>query len=154
MAKKVVYDEEEGEMDMSPMIDMVFLLLIFFIVNATAITVKKDPTIAMPVASNGGDVQSANGAIVLNIYNTEKADGHGPDVLWGTDEGKPLRSEEELSRYIKEKAELFTSLGYKEAPGLSLYIRGDKESIYKNAKTAINVAAQHEVINIMFATVL
>lgn len=29
-----------GEMDMSPMIDMVFLLLIFFVVNATAITVK------------------------------------------------------------------------------------------------------------------
>lgn len=28
-------------MDMSPMIDMVFLLLIFFVVNATAITVKK-----------------------------------------------------------------------------------------------------------------
>jgi biopolymer transport protein ExbD len=28
---------------MSPMIDMVFLLLIFFIVNATAIIVKTDP---------------------------------------------------------------------------------------------------------------
>lgn len=44
MGKKkanVAPEEENGEMDMSPMIDMVFLLLIFFVVNATAITVKK-----------------------------------------------------------------------------------------------------------------
>lgn len=40
MGKKkanVAADEESGEMDMSPMIDMVFLLLIFFVVNATAV---------------------------------------------------------------------------------------------------------------------
>ena len=41
MGKKkanIASDEESGEMDMSPMIDMVFLLLIFFVVNATAHT--------------------------------------------------------------------------------------------------------------------
>lgn len=51
MGKKkanVAPEEENGEMDMSPMIDMVFLLLIFFVVNATAITVKKDKNIQMP----------------------------------------------------------------------------------------------------------
>ncbi len=40
--------EENGEMDMSPMIDMVFLLLIFFVVNATAITVKRIRTFRCP----------------------------------------------------------------------------------------------------------
>ena len=54
MGKKkanVAPEEENGEMDMSPMIDMVFLLLIFFVVNATAITVKKDKNIQMPTAA-------------------------------------------------------------------------------------------------------
>ena len=44
MGKKkanIASDEESGEMDMSPMIDMVFLLLIFFVVNATAIPLKR-----------------------------------------------------------------------------------------------------------------
>ena len=71
MGKKkanVAADEESGEMDMSPMIDMVFLLLIFFVVNATAITVKKDKNIQMPTASSSGEVKSANGCIVVNVY--------------------------------------------------------------------------------------
>lgn len=50
------------------MIDMVFLLLIFFVVNATAITVKKDKNIQMPTASSSGEVKSANGCIVVNVY--------------------------------------------------------------------------------------
>ena len=71
MGKKkanVAPEEENGEMDMSPMIDMVFLLLIFFVVNATAITVKKDKNIQMPTASSSGEVKSANGCIVVNVY--------------------------------------------------------------------------------------
>jgi biopolymer transport protein ExbD len=44
--------DEEAKLDMSPMIDMVFLLLIFFIVNATAIIVKTDPKVLPPVAKN------------------------------------------------------------------------------------------------------
>ena len=54
MAKKAYtgLDEEEAKIDMSPMIDMVFHLLIFFIVNATAIIVQTDPEVKPPIAKN------------------------------------------------------------------------------------------------------
>ena len=45
--------EEQGDdarMDMSPMIDMVFLLLIFFMVASRMVTVKVDDKIKPPVA--------------------------------------------------------------------------------------------------------
>ena len=71
MGKKkanIASSEETGEMDMSPMIDMVFLLLIFFVVNATAITVKKDKNIQMPTATSSDEVKSSNVCIEMNVY--------------------------------------------------------------------------------------
>ena len=38
------------KMDMSPMIDMVFLLLIFFMIASQMITIKMDPEVLPPVA--------------------------------------------------------------------------------------------------------
>ena len=102
MGKKkanVAADEESGEMDMSPMIDMVFLLLIFFVVNATAITVKKDKNIQMPTASSSGEVKSANGCIVVNVYGEgdgKRPAGMDPNVRWASDVSAPLNSPDEL----------------------------------------------------------
>ena len=41
------------KVDLSPMIDLVFLLLIFFIVASNLITYRKDPNVVIPVASAG-----------------------------------------------------------------------------------------------------
>lgn len=92
------------------MIDMVFLLLIFFVVNATAITVKKDKNIQMPTASSSGEVKSANGCIVVNVYGEgagKRPPGVDPSVLWSSDVGTPLNSSDELKEYIKNLVERF-----------------------------------------------
>ncbi|MDB4620262.1 biopolymer transporter ExbD, partial [Akkermansiaceae bacterium] len=44
-------DDEEGKMDMSPMIDMVFLLLLFFLVVSNPKTIKIDPNVNPVIAS-------------------------------------------------------------------------------------------------------
>ena len=41
--------DDDTKVDMSPMIDMVFLLLIFFIVNATLIIVEMDKRVQVPI---------------------------------------------------------------------------------------------------------
>lgn len=140
--------EESGDLDMSPMIDMVFLLLIFFIVNATAITVKKDMNVVMPVASNSGEVKSANGCIVINVYSATRPGNYDKSVIWWTDESQPLRTEAEVKEYIKKKADSFKAQKY----DLSLYLRGDSEALFKNTKAVINAAAQVGVVNVMFAS--
>lgn len=138
--------EENGELDMSPMIDMVFLLLIFFVVNATAITVKKDNRVTMPIASNSGELKSANGCVVVNIYGETKPDGFASNVVWGTDTSRPLASEQELGEYIKEKVEAFKREGYE----LKLYLRGDKQALFKGARGAIRVGGANGVSNVVF----
>lgn len=142
--------QESGDLDMSPMIDMVFLLLIFFIVNATAITVKKDDRVIMPVANNAGEVKSANGCIVVNVYSgtrDSKTKPYDKSVIWWDDESNPLKTETELKAYIKKKAEMFKSQKYE----LVLYLRGDQDALFKNTKTAIKAAGEVGVSNVMFA---
>ena len=52
MAKKNARaeDETKAELNMSSMMDACFLLIIFFVVNASQITVAKDPCVKMPNA--------------------------------------------------------------------------------------------------------
>ncbi len=138
--------EEDGQMDMSPMIDMVFLLLIFFVVNATAITVKRDKAVSVPVASNSGELKSANGCIVINVYGENRPDGMSSDILWGDDSGKALPTEGDVREYIHGKAELFKKDNYP----LKIYLRGDKVSLFKNARTIIRVAGTEGISDIVF----
>jgi len=59
--------EEELKMDMSPMIDMVFLLLIFFIVVSTPMVVKMDAKVKPSVAYNAKQPEDKHGRIVVNV---------------------------------------------------------------------------------------
>ncbi len=74
MGKKKVQqkDEDYGKLDMSSMIDCCFLLLIFFIVNATALTVSKDPSVTMPQATKPTELEDAKGCIVVNVFAPEQ----------------------------------------------------------------------------------
>lgn len=68
--KKVkVEDSVDGKVNLSPMIDCCFLLLIFFVVNATALTVSKDPSVAMPQTVDPTDLENAEGCIVVNVFD-------------------------------------------------------------------------------------
>ncbi|MDC0550189.1 biopolymer transporter ExbD, partial [bacterium] len=57
-------DGEEAKMDMSPMIDMVFLLLLFFLVVSNPKTIKIDPRLKPPIADAAKTAKSKHGKIV------------------------------------------------------------------------------------------
>ena len=71
MGKKKIKVEDgvDGKVNLSPMIDCCFLLLIFFVVNATALTVSKDPSVAMPQTVDPTDLENAEGCIVVNVFD-------------------------------------------------------------------------------------
>lgn len=156
MAKKkasIGASEETGELDMSPMIDMVFLLLIFFVVNATAITVKKDKHVNMPTATDSGEVKSANGCIVVNIYGEgegKRPAGMSSDVRWATDASKPLNDESELKEYIRDLVDR-----YKDKPDyeVRLYLRGDQKALFKGSRAVIKAGGACGVTKIIFAVI-
>lgn len=61
---------EDLELDMSPMIDMVFLLLIFFIVASQVIDEK--PKVDIPLAAYGKVPEDTTGRLMISVTKDEK----------------------------------------------------------------------------------
>lgn len=170
MAKKNARsaDEVKGDVNMSPMIDCCFLLLIFFVVNATQITVSKDPSVKMPGAITCSDMKDAKGCIVINIFNDQdKMDAKAlskfktnykgkPGVVWGVDDNtkKVGYTEEEtqaLTEYVKKEKEYLKSKKM-EDKDIKLYLRGDKDAPWERTCKAIRCGAAAGVSNLVFGT--
>ncbi len=173
MAKKKSFrndDGPSGDVDMSPMIDCCFLLLIFFVVTATQLTVSKDPSVSMPSAVSCSDLKDANGCIVVNVFNdVEKmkdpkarekyTKSYQPGTIWSTasdggaskNAGYTLSQTSDLTDYIKTQKEFYKSKNM-EDKDIRLYLRGDKDTPWERSATAIRCAAAAGVSNIVFGT--
>jgi biopolymer transport protein ExbD len=141
MAKKGRYtglEDEEAKIDMSPMIDMVFLLLIFFIVNATAIIVQTDPEVKPPIAKNSKRQEDGRGRIVVNVRK---------DGTYTNEQFVVLPDKESITEVVKiAKAKI-------DNEGLvpKLHLRGDQDTMFKYSRTAISAAADAGVTQVVFA---
>lgn len=125
-------------MDMSPMIDMVFLLLLFFLVNATAIIVKLDPNVSPAVATNSKVATDGNGRIVVNIWE---------DGTFTNEEGKKLDTDEDIVDLVKTQREKITAIGW--VP--KLHLRGHKDAVFKHCRKVMKNAADAGVDQVIFA---
>ena len=140
LRRSIAGDEDDRKMDMSPMIDMVFLLLIFFIVNATAITVKMDPEVEPPSASNGisGPVE---GRIVINVRE---------DGSYTAEDLTVLPNEDAVRHYIQEARDALE----RRALTPKLHLRGDKASLFKHGRAVVRAAAHAKVEQVIFSSYL
>jgi biopolymer transport protein ExbD len=130
--------EAECALDMSPMIDMVFLLLIFFIVNATAIIVKTDPKVEPPVAANAMKQKDGSGRIVVNVREDGTFSAEDYDIL--------LQTEDDIFDYVKRQKERNDAL----AQESKLHLRGDKDAVFRYSRTAVRGAALAGVNQVVF----
>ncbi len=134
--------EPECALDMSPMIDMVFLLLIFFIVNCTAIIVKTDPKVKPPIAANSKRQEDGSGRIVINIRNDGTYRGEELNVI--------LADEDDIYDLVKTQRENQQALGVTS----KLHLRGDKDAVFKYCRTAIRGAARAGVDQVVFGVLV
>lgn len=162
-------DEVSGDINLSPMIDCCFLLLIFFVVNATQITVSKDPSIGIPSAVSCTELKDAKGCIVVNVFaDVEQMKGnalkkfettYSPGTLWGVAEpgGKSIgyssSQTQELTDFIKKQKDFYKNSGSVEESMIRLYLRGDQNAPWDRSATAIRCAAAAGVNNIVFGTI-
>jgi len=131
---KNVFKGEDLKADLSPMIDLVFLLLIFFMVTANMITFKKDPRVIVPIASDAKVPELIEGRVVMNVLQ----DGSIVDT-----EGRVL-SESELSQ-------LMTQAKAKNA-NTRLHLRADSRVDYEYIKKASRASAAGGVPTVIFST--
>jgi biopolymer transport protein ExbD len=130
--------EDEAKVDMSPMIDMVFLLLIFFIVNATAIIVQTDPDVLPPVAKNSKRQEDGRGRIVINVRE---------DGTYTNEQLELMEDEKAIVDLVKRKKEEIMPLGI--VP--KLHLRGDQDAVFRYSREAIRAAAEAGVDQVVFA---
>lgn len=134
-----VIEDEEKKIDMSPMIDMVFLLLVFFIVNATAIIVKTDPEVLPPIAKNSKPQEDGRGRIVINVREDGTYTAEDFNVI--------LPDETAMIDLVKKEKDKIIPLGI--IP--KLHLRGDQDAIFKYSRVAIRAAAVAGVDQVVFA---
>jgi biopolymer transport protein ExbD len=134
--------DPECTLDMSPMIDMVFLLLIFFIVNCTAIIVKVDPKVRPPVAANSKRQEDGSGRIVVNV----RSDG----TFTAEDFATILKDENDIYDLVKTQNERQQRLGVTS----KLHLRGDKDAVFKYCRTAVRAAARAGVDQVVFGVLV
>lgn len=144
MASKKLRSENQKEdapeeMDLSPMIDMVFLLLIFFIVVSTPMIVTQDPEVAPSVAYNAVEVDEKNGRIVINVR---------PDGTFSQEDYTVVMTEpNEITEYVREKMIKIKQLNY--VP--KIHLRGDDDALFKHSQAVMKASAEAGVDKIVFS---
>lgn len=138
-------DPELG-IDMTPMIDCVFLLLIFFMCAATMSKVDLTPEVKLPVAPRAAVPEDLRGRGTVNILpvgtvlpNGETTSDERPFMVYGQ-----LMDDRALSQAIagKRAAE----------PNLRLYLRVDRAANFALVRRAIKACAEAGVYDVIFAT--
>jgi biopolymer transport protein ExbD len=86
----------DGEMDITPMIDVTFLLLIFFMV---ASTMQGTPDIDVPPAQHSIGVDSAGATVITILAPTSFGDA--PRIVLGDGEGREA-DQNDVRQYIED----------------------------------------------------
>jgi len=84
---------EDIELQMTPMIDIVFQLLVFFIMTFKIVTAEGDFSIKMPQAYESGE-PTDDQPLVVEVALTARDDGRLANIIWAGDTNNPLGTKE------------------------------------------------------------
>jgi biopolymer transport protein ExbD len=141
--------EGEPEFQIAPMIDVLLVLLIFFMSIMTSQVLKVDKSVTLPLSQNSiKRDQQRSEAIVNVLWNaqTEKATYKMDDVTYA--------QIVDLSKALTDKKKTATApVGA--APGLAfrVVIRGDRGANAMAVSRAMEAAAQAGISDVSFSTV-
>lgn len=126
------YKPEPIGFQVVPMIDILFLLLIFFVTSQIYTQWEAEIDVKLPTASTAEIEQRLPGEIILNLLMD------GTVIV----NGRRL-DETELAALLKRLVELF--------PGQPVLIRADKQTAYEHVIKVLDQCRQADIWNISFA---
>ena len=155
MARRSRYKEDSGEMDMTPMIDIVFNLLIFFIV-ITDLNQKDIANLTLPIAhmATQDKDDDPNDRLILNIDK----DGQllYRDVPRSLDQVAAILAEKKRFYNLQQKAKGKT--GYETLPGgekassLFVLLRADRDTPWQHVQWLMTIMAEQKLFKLQFGT--
>lgn len=128
---------EDCKMDSSSMIDMVFQLLLFFMVSSRMITNQIDPAVEIPVAPNARPPEQSAGRIVINIYDDGRFSGGNR---------LPLADMAAITEFVQKEKE-----GIETGTTPKIMLRGHRTSLVKYSKQVVQGAGAAGVNTIIFS---
>ena len=124
---------ESANIQLAPMIDIVFLLLIFFIVTWQFTKSETELSVSVPTAQEGAEPERQGGEIVINIL------GDGIIRVEGTTV--------DLEQLLEKLSQI--AIQFENQP---VRIRGDGEVAYQRIVEVIDTCQKAGIWNISFAT--
>jgi len=118
---------------LAPLVDVLLLLLIFFLLTFNAARSENELDVKVPKASAAKEKTAPIGDVVVNV----KTDGN---VVVN----RRTLTTEELTELLKGLVQL--------NPEQAVVIRGDETGAYRNIVSVLNICTQAGVTNVAFAT--
>ncbi len=138
MKFKIPVEGGEDEINMAPMIDMVFLLLIFFMVASHMSKMDRTP-VELPVADESKVPANARGRQLITLRSRDNT-GEEVDIIMNL---KPVEIDQ-ITPYVRN---LLT-----DDPKAEIYLRADRYAKHKHVKDVMAACAEGGVVNVIFAT--
>ena len=124
---------EPGGFQIAPMVDIVFLLLIFFLVTWNFARYETELDVKVPAAKEGKESRRAVGEVIINV----KTDG---SIVMN----RKTLSPGELGATLRKIAELY--------PDQAVILRGDEGADYRYIVAVLDVCRGANIWNVAFAT--
>ena len=125
--------QDEVTFQITPMIDMTFLLLIFFMVTSKLSKEQIKLYIDLPVA--------ASAVIPVDLSNRDIINIDGAGIYYV---GNDPVSREDMAAYLKQRFENF--------PPLRLYVRADRNTPAKQIKELMKMAAEAGAVDVIIGS--
>lgn len=130
--------EGEPEFQIAPMIDVLLVLLIFFMSIATTAVSRYDPTINLPVAPDANKKEDSEGELVFN-------------VAWRADTQTAVTTFEEHAVNLEDVVPVL--IAHKKAnPKVRILIRSDGLTPVRFVSAVVDASAKAGISDVTFAT--
>jgi biopolymer transport protein ExbD len=139
----------EPEFQIAPMIDVLLVLLIFFMSITTAQVMKVDKSVTLPIAPNAIKRDNTRGEAIVNVRWDVKA----RKATYVVDE-KEYQDAADLSKILMAAKKVGEAKVTKSAnPTFRVVIRGDRNATALSVSRAMNAAAEAGISDVSFASV-
>jgi|SRR6185295_9668537 len=120
MVIRNIQSDSDVTLDFVPMVDVLFNLLIFFLLATSMAQTEREMRIALPHAAASGPISAAMREIIINI------DAHGKAFV----AGKAIE-DDDLSKMLKSSVAI--------NPDQKVSVRGDRTTPYANVARVLDI---------------
>jgi biopolymer transport protein ExbD len=121
------------EFQLAPMVDILFILLLFFIVTTSYQAIEKELSIALPDADNAVEVDQAGRDVIVNI----------------TDRGTYVINRKEYT-LVELRDVLFRTK--KMLGTTTILLRADKRTLYQDIVSVMDLCSELKITRLSFIT--